>query len=41
MPQFSVISLMVILFRGFWSSSFLSDTSNARFVICDIKTSAH
>ena len=27
------------LVSGFWSSSFFSDASIARFVICDIKTS--
>ena len=35
----AAIALIVILFSGFWSSSFFHDASNARFVICDIKTS--
>jgi len=40
MPQSSVISLMVILLRGFCSSRFLSDASSARLVTCDMAVSS-
>ena len=33
-PQSSVMSFIVILFSGLRSSSFLSDASSARFVVC-------
>lgn len=36
MPQSAAMSLTVILVSGFFSSKFLRDCSNARFVTCDI-----
>ena len=39
MPQSSAISLIVILFSGFFANKFFNDCANARLVISDIFSS--
>ena len=40
MPQSSVMSVTVILLKGFWSRRCFSDADSARLVICDIGPSS-